>query len=435
MVKRIIQSILIGMVTVLLVVSPVFAIADPNTVPQINAVYVYNDLLETGDTGILIDYFLDYDPVPGIPTETAQESFMAIFIDTDGVTQLRSVAPYVFIESGYERGLMWIYFNAADTTTYSIDAVDSALYRIWLMGNPTLAWAGAPPKTIGTIDYWQPVGTSTPLLMALRVLGLADSLELEPSWGTPAQDMIQTTPLGNKLTTTGESYFENVIPYLRTMAPLAFASGEEYVVPEDIDYNTEFGAVMTDGTGTVTGSPITLVSGANSVDVTVIGTFTIELLSGTIGTVEDDTGAVTGSPVDLVAGTNTIIVPAGGTGLLTVTVALNNAATEADAAVTGGIFDLTAVGAMFGWSRWMVSGLLWLAISILVCAGVFKLDSDRDSSYGGAGGTAKVVMLAFDVMLLLGTFLGMVHPIVGALLFIAFSALIGYVFFFRQANA
>jgi hypothetical protein len=438
MTKRIVRSVIFGLVVVLVAVSPVLAIPDPATPPQINAVYVYNDLLETGDTGILIDYFLDYDPAPGIPpppdNETAGESFLAIFIDTDGVTQLRAVAPYVYIQSGYERGLMWIYFSADDTTTYSITSANSALYRIWLMGNPTLTWAGAPPKTVGTIDYWQPAGTSTPFLVALRVLALADSLELETSWGTPALDLIQATALGNKLTATGEEYFVNVIPQLRMIAPLAFSSSEENVVPEDIDYNTEFGAIMTDGTGTVTGSPIDLVEGVNSVDVTVIGTFTIELLKGTIGTVEDDTGAVTGSPVDLVFGTNTIIVPAGGTGLLTVTVNLNNAVTEAESGVVGGIFDLTAVAAYFGMSRWMMSGMVWLAISIILCAGVYKIDSDRESSYGGSGGSAKVVMLAFDVMLLLGMFLGMIHPIIGVLLFLGFSALIGYVFFFRQAN-
>jgi len=253
--KRIIVSLFIVLILLLTVVSPVFAIADPDSPPSVNAVYVYN--LTDGGVGVLIDYYLDYDftlPITGtpVPDETVTEAFLAVFVDTDNVTQLKSVAPYTFSNSGYGRGAVWIRFTAAEVATYGITSADIALYRVWLVGNPTLAWAGVPPKTVATIDYWQPAGSNTATLLALKVLTLADQLEL--AWSL---DMIEVTALGNRLTTLGASYFENVIPNLRTLAPACFSAGTYTPTLENIDYSTEYGAVMTNITGTVIGSPIT----------------------------------------------------------------------------------------------------------------------------------------------------------------------------------
>tara|TARA_Y100000310_G_scaffold166912_2_gene166623 strand:+ start:4055 stop:5320 length:1266 start_codon:yes stop_codon:yes gene_type:complete len=419
---RILRALLLALMLLFSLAMPVSAIADPDTPPSINAVYVYNDLLEDGDAGILIDYFLDY-AVP--PTETATEAYMGIFIDTDGSTQLRSVAPYAYQNDGYDRGLIWIYFTAAEVTANSIDVASIALYEVWLVGNPTLSWPGDPPKTTAGIDYWQPVGTDTGVLLALRVLFYADLLEI--GW---AVDLIQTTSLGSRLTTLGADYFENVIPNLRTIAPSAFASGQSEPTLEDIDYSTDFGATMTDGTGTVTGSPITLVAGANTVTVTGVGTFTLILERGTVGTVANGTGTVTGSPVALVYGTNTITVPGGGAGTLIVTVNLDDTTSDLDTAVTGTGFDLTTVATRFGMSRWMFSGLVWLAISIIICSCVYGMNERRQ----GFLGSGKVVMIVFDICIIGGTVLGLMHPLVAVLLFIGFGALSGYVLFFKGAH-
>ena len=184
---------------------PALAILDPTTPPSINGIYVYNNLLEPGDAGILLDYYLDYDwatPPVGtpVPDETVTEAFMTVFIDVGGVIQLKTTAPYTFIHSGYGRGVSWIYFTPAEVITHSIYIASEALYSEWLVGNPTLAWTGDPPKTTGTIDYWQPPGTDTAVLLALRVLYFADQLEL--AWSL---DLIEETPLGNRLTALGES--------------------------------------------------------------------------------------------------------------------------------------------------------------------------------------------------------------------------------------
>ena len=405
----------------LLVASPaavVLAIADPDTPPQVTRVDVFNDVLEDGDAGILIDYYLDYAV---IPSETATEAYMASFINTDGTTQLGTEAPYTYVDSGYGRGAIWIYFTAAEVTADSIDSADEALYSVWLMGNPTVpsGWTGDPPKTVAGVDAWWATGEGDPaVLLRSTVLTLANALEL--AWSL---DMIEETSLGSRLTTLGVSYFTNVVPGLRDMAPACFSAGEQEAIYEDVDYTTSFGATMTDGTGTVTGSPITLVSGNNTVTVTVVGTFTLELNAGTVGTVTDGTGAVTGSPVDIVAGTNTITVPGGGAGTLIVAVALENTQTSIEDSIIGTGFDLTGIATEFGMTRSTFSVLVWLLITILLCAAAYK-----------DGRNGKAVLVVFDVSIIGGTVLGFVPVVAAATLFILFGFMTGYVLFYRGAN-
>jgi len=419
-----IKRLLILLVVVILAVMPampVLAIADPDSPPTVSAVYVYEDLLEDGDTGVLVDYYLDY---ASTPNETATDTYLCSFIDTDGSTQLATVSPYTFMNNGYEHGMIWIYFDAAETASYGLDSANQALYKVWLMGNPTAGWAGDPPKTEASIDYWQTTGDSA-TLVALRVLYYADVLELE--W---ALDLIEETSLGSRLTSAGESYFTNVIQNLRTIAPACFSAGTLEPIYEDLDYSTEFGATMTDGTGTVAGSPITFTEGDTVVNVTGTGTFILELEKGTEGTVTDGTGVVTGSPVELVAGTNTITV----TGVGTLTVSVNLADTQAGITdtVTGTAFDLSTIAADFGLSTMMFSGFIWIILTIVICAAFYKAGS-RSGAFAG-GGAGKGVMIIFDICIIGGAVLGLLPVLVAALMFIGFGFLTGYVLFYRGAS-
>jgi len=424
---------------------PVLAVADPATPPQVRAVYAYEDLAEDGDLGVLIDYYLDYDLDPtedpdfeDIPDETVTEAYMASFIDWDGTTQLGTVAPYTFESSGYGRGMIWIYFTAAEVDDYDIDSVDELLYSVWFMGNPTVpsGWTGDPPKTTAAIDEWWATGEGdSSVLLALRVLYFADVLEL--FWELP---MITETALGSRLTTTGESYFENVIPNLRIIAPACFSVSTLPQIQEDLDYSTVFGATMTDGTGTVTGSTITLVEGANTVDVTAAGTFILELEKGTSGTAASvgGEGTVTDSPAPLVAGTNTITVPVAGEGDILVTVNLVTTQTGITDTVSGTGLDvgITIPGGeslpeQFGISTMMMSSLVWMGITILICAAVYK---GRSRVGIGGGGNGKTMMIVFDICIIGGAVLGLLDIIVAVLLFIVSGIMTGYVLFYRHAS-
>lgn len=410
--------------------SSVLAIADPDDPPAINVVYVYQDLLEDGDAGVLIDYFIDYT-IAGIPTETITEAYLASFIDTDGTTVLRTVAPYafsgtVYTDKGYGRGVIWVYFSADDVALLGLSSVNEALYRIWLFGNPTVAsgWPGDPPKTIAALDEWYTTGDSHTLL-ALRILFYAQ--ELEVIWG---EDMIDSTSEGNKLTGTGEDYFTNVISSLRDMAPLAFSSVETTPDYTAADYLANVDAEVTSGTATVIGSPVILPAGDTVIDTGITtGTVIVTLSDWNTGTFTDLVGTATGSPVTLYPGVNTITVTAPGT--FTVGIDTETTVTKLEDAVSGTGLDLTALATIFGMSRWFLSSIVWMFVTMVICFAIMRIRSrPGEANFGDNAG--KVVLYAFAVCVVGGMLLGLLHPLVGALMFIACGGFIGFVLFFQS---
>jgi len=407
------------MLAIIAIPTIALAIADPDIPPEIKAIYVYEDgLLEEGDVGVLVDYYIEYGTVPD---ETATDAYLFMFIDTDGVTQLKTIAPYSYNDNGYGRGIAWIYFTAAEVTTHSIDSANEALYEVWLVGNPTLDWTGIPPKVETGISNWYTTGVPN-FTLAQDVLYYADLLE--EIWAT---NLIEYTPLGNKLATAGESYFSGAIANLRDMAPACFSVVDYEQVMEDIDHTTSFGAVVTGDD--VAGSPVTLVEGSQIVTTTGTANFTVELNPGTSGNITDLAGSVTGSPVNLVAGTNEIEVT--GAGTLTFVVNLITPQTIVDDLLAGTVFDLTNLGTDWGLTREMTSGVIWFVITVLICAGVYGSSTRVPGYTSGAG---KIVLLVFDVCIIGGALIGMIEMLAAVLLFIGFGAITGYVLFFRGAH-
>lgn len=106
------------------------------------------------------------------------------------------------------------------------------------------------------------------------------------------------------------------------MMPLVVDGVQDVMTDAQVD--TFAGCVVdngsvADGTGTMTGSPVTLAPGVNTPTVTVEGTFVVTLPVGMTGTATSDGWVITGSPVALVAGANTITVEAGGAGTISIT--------------------------------------------------------------------------------------------------------------------
>ncbi len=424
--KRLI--VLVALVAVLFP-STVLAIADPDSEPDILNVYVYEDCMETGDIGVLVDFNIEYaiSPTVADPNDTVTNAYLVVFVDTDGTTQLRAVSPYTYQDSGYGRNLAWIYFTAAEVTTLSIDVADEALYRVWLTGNPTLpsGWTGDPPKVVGTIGYWQTSGVTATLLAQL-VRTYADSLEL--IWGGGV-DLIEATAIGNRLTVDGEELFTNIIPNLRTIAPAAFADATIDPTDANPDYSTSFGAIATGAV--IPGSPFACVSGNNAIGGLGAGTFTLDLNPGTTGTV---TGAtVVGTPVTLVSGRSTITLT--GAGPIVIAVALTDLQSHiVDDTLTGTGFDLTVIATHFGMSTMLFSSMVWLIITILICVAVMKVTSGGIGSESFSGASGKILMLVFNLSVIGGAVIGLLNLIVAILLFIGFTIFMGYILFFRGAS-
>jgi hypothetical protein len=434
MFKRILSIVALLILAISLTPLSVLAIADPDSPPSVNSVYVYN--LSDGGIGILVEYFLDYAILPTVAdaNDTATNAYLVSFIDIDGTTLLRSAAPYIFVDDGYGAGLVWIRFSAAEVTTYSIDSVDEALYTVRLEGNPTIpsGWAGDPPQTPAGITDWLTTGDPE-VLLATQVRAFADELEI--AWG-PAYDLITISPLGNVLTTLGENYFQNVIPGLRVLAPAVFSSSEVTPELEAISYDTTFSAQAASvaGGATVVGSPQTLVVGANTVDTgATTGNMTITLSLVATGTIADGTGTFTGiSPADIVAGVNIINVD--GAGTFTVTLTQTDLQAQIDAGSSGTGFDTSGAATIFGMTRGVLSTSLWLIMGvILIAASYGTLRKNNLFNSQESESTGKTAMLLYGVWMIAGLLMGILLAKVMLFLFIGYGAFIGYILFYRSS--
>jgi len=243
--------------------------------------------------------------------------------------------------------------------------------------------------------------------------------------------LIEQTALGNRLTAAGEAYFNNVIPDLRQMAPACFSSAEYAPAMEDLDYATSFGAIITNGTGTLPVSPLVLSEGLNDVTITGTGTFIVELERGTVGEAEDAVGGavVTNSPVALVYGTNTITVTLGGTNKFDLTVNLVNTQSVITDTVIGTGFDLSTPAAAFGMTRLMFSSLVWVLITAVIFAAFYKTSEQIGSPASG-----KVMLLLVSLCAVGGAVIGLLSLTVTVVLFIAMGLVIGLMVFFRGAS-
>lgn len=417
--------VLAALLTVLMPVN-VGAIADPDSPPDIEYAGIFVDLLEEGDAGLFVNYNLDYTATP---TETVDQTYLVVFVDTDGITQLKSTAPYPYNDKGYGRGSAWIYFTAAEVSAYGIDITNAALYRVWLTGNPLAAWAGDPPKTIAGLDYFMPSTASASALLGTQVLTQADTLET--SWGGTT-DLIEQSGGYNHLTTEGRQYFENVIPYLSDMAPNIFS--DVTLSPSgntgNLTYATSYNVTAYSYGGTIAGSPQSLDQGANNVNVTVGGTIQVVLYPGCVATAESDVGVVTGSPVHLTAGNNTITSTAGNI-IITTEWAVPQG--QADTARTGTAFDLTDLATQWGMSLNMTNALVWLLVTILICGIVYGVAPDG-SRIPGISTSGKTILIIFDICIIGGAVLGMITILAAVLMFIAFGAFTGYILFYKPSG-
>lgn len=462
MIKRIGIVLFCTLVVSVVTGTIVLAIADPDDPSSIDDIFIYEDLLEDGDVGVLVNYYIDYT-VAGVPDETVTEAYLVIFVDTSaasevfmsekilgdganniihlgngtndilvlgfcqvGGAQLKAIAPYAFEEKGYFRGMAWVYFSAVEVEAYNLDDASKSSYRIWLTGNPTITsgWTGDPPKTITGISNWFTTGDPA-VRLAQQVLSYASMLET--AWSP--LNMIEATGLGNRLTSTGEAYFTNVIANLRDMAPACFSTGTKTPASADIDYVVSFGAIATSGTAIISGSPVTLTSGSNTITATTTGTFVLELEAGTYGTITDDTGTITGSPADLVPGENTVTIT--GAGDFTVDVDLVSPQHTITSTVEGTGFDLTDVAARFGMSRMMFSGLIWTLVTILICGATYM----STKRLGGMDirGAGSITMLVAVLSLIGGSLMGLLDMRIIAFVAIGYGAFIGYIIFFRTS--
>ena len=198
--KKVFRFLLLVLVGVVLFSGGVIHAApgDPDFV-VINDIFVFRNLLETGDQLYFVRYDVSYNATP---TEDTDETWQVVLYDTDGTTQVGS-RPLNY----YQHNIISIYLSSTEALTW-----DGA-YIVRVMGMPSVfgtlvEGTNMRTRTLGPGDYRE--GTEIGAIM------LEQAAILEDDW------VITLLTATGLLNATGANYFTIAVGQLGTMAPEIF---------------------------------------------------------------------------------------------------------------------------------------------------------------------------------------------------------------------
>lgn len=212
--KRLITGIAAALAAVLMIATPVLAIALPDSTPTITVRYAWRNVIETGDFLLI---FEENTPYAATPTTVYSEAFIWRLIDTDGTTELGQAQGYNYFESGYGYNVISFYFSAADAPTWA------QIYHLRLSGTPT-AFTTPPSYNfdLTSSDYSSLTATADVKAdIAVKIITLAQDLENRWSLST-ANALVTQEEGGSYLSVLGQAFFRGAILGIQAMAPTAF---------------------------------------------------------------------------------------------------------------------------------------------------------------------------------------------------------------------
>lgn len=205
--KRLLKSLCLALLGIVLIATPVLAIADPDDI-SIFSERVFQNVFESGDMLFVVYYNVEY---AAPPTDTPSSAFFFNLYGTDGTTLLYSRGI-----NYYQENIQAIYLDAAT----AVGLTWGSAYVIKVTGNPakfaslvegtnviTLPLAGSDWIT-GTLE-----GT-TPDFLQTYLAGVMNSID--------AAGIDVAT--GGKLNTLGRTYFTAAIPGLDSVIPDLFVT-------------------------------------------------------------------------------------------------------------------------------------------------------------------------------------------------------------------
>jgi len=222
--KRFLRVLAVVLVTIILVASPVLAMANPNGIAfycvGTQPVYkVFYNVLESDDMLFVAEQYVHYAVTQNI---TASEAFLFEVLNTTGNDTIASIPL-----NEYEAKPISIYLSATQVATANITVGDALILRI--MGNPLIfasPTGNSVNSTLAGSDYVDQLlgddgGVATSNNLRNFLINLADDLETFD--GPPAGSEYIVTVSGVKyLSTIGGSIFLEGIPGLDAMCPILF---------------------------------------------------------------------------------------------------------------------------------------------------------------------------------------------------------------------
>lgn len=231
--------ILIILSAVLAFATPAYAdMANPDTPPEIIAINVYRNLLQTGDRLFLIYVNIPYATEPDLPVTQA---FIWRLFAMDGTTEKGSTVGYAFKDGGYGYNLYSMYFDNTTGVTWNLE------YPLRLYGNPLVF--DTPPTynfTVPTSAYSTLSDTDDEQAeLAARILDIA--IDLDSRWGLSVDYSLLSQMGGSTvLSVYGEAFFRGAIYGLQAMAPGVFCFIIGDVTAGDRDWELAYSENLTD---------------------------------------------------------------------------------------------------------------------------------------------------------------------------------------------
>lgn len=186
---------------------PAFALDPPDDPPTVSNLFINRNLYQAGDKLVYFNYDLPYDTTP---TVGADKAFSFRLIDTDGVTELGYITPFVYNDNGYNEGIAALYFGPADTFTWDTE------YTIRISQSPSyFATPENVDYTIPDTCYTDSTSQSNNRVEVTANL-FAMSQDLETAFGK------QLFSTDTQLSQDGEAYFRGAISGLQGMVPSLF---------------------------------------------------------------------------------------------------------------------------------------------------------------------------------------------------------------------
>ncbi len=225
--KLLCRALAVAVMIVLAVVSPVFAISNPDAIAfycvgSTPVVKVFYNVLQTGDMLFTAEQYVHYVVTPN---ETASQAFMFEVLNTAGNETIASTPL-----KQYEAKPISIYMTANQVSTAGISVGEALILRI--MGNPLMfasPTGNSVNVTLGASNYIDQLlgedgGVATSNNLRNFLIEMADDIETFDS--PPAGSEYIVTVSGVRyLSTEGSSLFLEGIPGLDAMCPIIFQYG------------------------------------------------------------------------------------------------------------------------------------------------------------------------------------------------------------------
>ena len=188
----------------------VLAIGDPDSV-SIGDVYVFRDVIETGDQLYFVRYDVSYNATP---SENAEDTWQMALYDSSG--SLITTRPLNY----YQHNIISIYLQPAEALTWE------AAHKVRIMGMPSVfgtltEGTNMRTRTLASGDYYEESFLGGVMTTQAGIL--------ETDWSI---DLLTAT---GKLNSTGSTFFLEAVPGLGTMCPEIF---DVVVSDVEIDYVT-----------------------------------------------------------------------------------------------------------------------------------------------------------------------------------------------------